>query len=609
MKAPFVQATLRLTAALVWLLAYPLYQTGLHLVKQIGPVRTLGVALAGVALAVAGAAVVAALWGAVGPGLRSRVGRLLDHAFFAVICASVALLGIAVTYTTPGASPGWAKALAAGFAAALYLIYLSKPAEGRSQSVGALAALALGVAALPVLALPLVVWSAATDDPRLPAAVAPPASPVRPDAPRRIVLLTFDGLSGAAVRLDGKPGLTPHLAGLAREADRYERALAGGDQTKVCVPVILTGLRPPQIFPHLPSAYGVFRPGSVTGLAGHLKAAGYRTTFSTVVVSPRSFGMGHEYVAGRDSAGGLHVASPDGPQPFLPLGEAARWMRWRFAKGPAPSPDALSFQRNAITYNERVFQDGLAYLRTDTPVFLWLHSFVPHSPFLEVPADRLAGPHDVKSYRRVTAREMADAMHDPAKLADIKRVHDTFVRYGDDTYGRFERALRAEGLWDDTLLIVTADHGESFIPGQLYHASGHLAEETVTVPFLLKPPGRRPGQGRLLPGLVGQEDVVPTVLGAVFGTVPSGLPGRDLGQGPPPADRTLLAWAPPDDQVGRRYRQAAAYRGRYKLLRTADGHTALYDLAADPQATRDVSATQPAVAAELDAWLRAQAPQ
>lgn len=609
-RARWLRATGTAAALLAWLLAYPLYHAMLALVKQAGPIRTLGVAAVGTLLLLAAAAGPAAL--AVLAGLDRRVAsaRLAGDVLFAAASVAVAVLGLTVTYTTVGASPGWAKAAAAGLAALLLVLYRRNPPEVRAVSAGAMRALALAALAVPLAATPLVAWAAWTDAPRLPTAVDPPTGPARPDAPRRIVLLTFDGLRGRSVRLDGDRGSTPHLAALAREADRYDRAIAAGDQTRVSVPAFLTGLRPPQLFPHLANAYGVFRHGGVTGIAGHLAPAGYRRVFSTAVLSPGSFGMRHEYDGGGSSAS-IFEGRPLNTKAFLPLAATAGWLDRRFLRrgGGEPPLDDAGLGRTAIAINERVLREAVDLLASGDRVFLWVHSFVPHSPYVDVPPEDLGKPLDGRKYRRVLQADMARAATDEATRVANERVYERFVRYGDDAYGRFEGALRARGLWDDTLLIVTADHGESFQPGQLAHASGHVAEQTVEVPFLVKPPGRKPGQGRHLPGIVGHEDVLPTILGAVYGAVPAGLPGRDLGQGPPPPDRTLLAWAPPDDQVGRRYKQAAAFRGRFKLVRTDAGAVTLHDLAADPEAVRDVRAAHPALAAELEAWLRAQAPQ
>ena len=233
--------------------------------------------------------------------------------------------------------------------------------------------------------------------------------------------------------------------------------------------------------------------------------------------------------------------------------------------------------------------------------FTWVHSLAPHLPYWDVPQDRLGGPHDLQAYRHVGEAAMQAA--DAAKMREYRQIYQAYVRYADHVYGRFEADLRAKGLWDESLVIVLGDHGEAFTPGRTAHAEGHLEEAVVNVPLFIKPPRREPGDGRLIREAAATEDVLPTILAAVYGQAPAGLAGVDLLRGAPPADRILVAWAPPRDKISDAFSEIAAYQGDVRLLRTAAGREVLHDAARDPAGVQDLSAARPALAARLRARL------
>ena len=178
------------------------------------------------------------------------------------------------------------------------------------------------------------------------------------------------------------------------------------------------------------------------------------------------------------------------------------------------------------------------------------------------------------------------------------------LAYADSQIARLIGHLKASGSWEETILVVSADHGEAFFEhGLAAHANG-VFEEVVKVPLFIRAPG-------LVPGLESRPaellDVAPTLLGLL------GLPphpshqGRDLlGRDPvsEPRSRHLISDTPWKTQLG-------ILRGRHKLIFDGDaGRFALYDLGEDPGESRDVSGAQPEVARELRsrlaAWRRSQ---
>jgi len=92
-------------------------------------------------------------------------------------------------------------------------------------------------------------------------------------------------------------------------------------------------------------------------------------------------------------------------------------------------------------------------------------------------------------------------------------LYDGEIAYVDRELGRFLDHVKAEGLYDSALIILTADHGEAFYEHGYWKHTQTLYEEMVRVPLIVKWPAESP-TGRV-PNLVSQVDVFPTVLGAV----------------------------------------------------------------------------------------------
>ncbi len=249
------------------------------------------------------------------------------------------------------------------------------------------------------------------------------------------------------------------------------------------------------------------------------------------------------------------------------------------------------------------------------PFFLFLHLYDVHSDYRALPryVRQFARPYDgvvdgsthqLRLFRRgKLALDRADA----TRLVDL---YVAGIRQLDDGIGRLLARLEEAGHADDTLLVVTSDHGEEFLEhGGVLHGRTHF-EEVLRVPLLLRGPGLPAGTRVSEP--VSLLDVVPTTLGQLGLAVPEGLDGVDLaplwaGEAPPALrERTLFSEA--DRENREPDSQRSVRRGRFKLLfdrATREG--ALYDLARDPGETRDVAREHPDEArrlrAELDAFL------
>jgi len=146
--------------------------------------------------------------------------------------------------------------------------------------------------------------------------------------------------------------------------------------------------------------------------------------------------------------------------------------------------------------------------------FLFLHYWDVHYDFVPPePYDRLFDPDYEGSVDGVDF-VTNDAIHprmDPRDLEHVLALYDGEIRYTDHHIGRVLDHLESLGLLDDTVVIVTSDHGEEFFE---HGDKGHnktLHEEVIRVPLLLAWPRRVPG-GRVVGVHARLVDLVPTVL-------------------------------------------------------------------------------------------------
>ena len=199
---------------------------------------------------------------------------------------------------------------------------------------------------------------------------------------------------------------------------------------------------------------------------------------------------------------------------------------------------------------------GLEFLETtESPFFLFLNYFDPHGPY-EAPAP----------FGGSFGQEPSDR-------------YDEEILYMDHHIGRLLGEMK-KGLFEDSLILVTADHGELLGEhGEMGHGAS-LFEEEIRVPFLVKYPGDEVSPGRSGEP-VHHVDVLPLVLERL------GLSPSRRSRHPLLAEVNPLEFMSPDGSW------RALYLGRHKLLWNSLGNHALYDLEEDPGERNDLSREDP----------------
>jgi len=291
--------------------------------------------------------------------------------------------------------------------------------------------------------------------------------------PPHIVVITVDTLRADRLGCYGYDrAQTPHIDKLADEGVLVERAIAAAPLTLPTHASIFTGLRPPS---HGVRDNGLFHVSDeAMTLAERLAAEGYRThAFVSAMVLHRRYNLDQGFDGYDDQLWAEHE-----PVAFQFRERSAPHTMNRVLKWLGPTLDDSS--------------------RDAAPLFLWVHFFDPHAPHAP-PAETLA-----------TAAPPYDG-----EITEVDRQ-----------VGRLVDMLDDEGVLDDTLIVLTSDHGESLGEhGESTH-SVFIYESTVHVPLIFRYPRVLPS-GKTVEGPMGSIDVMPTILGLV-GESPGATQGLDM---------------------------------------------------------------------------------
>jgi len=394
-----------------------------------------------------------------------------------------------------------------------------------------------------------------------------------------ILLVTVDTLRDDHCSVSGyMRQTTPTLEGLAREGTRMELAYA---------PTATTGPTHASLFTSLyPIAHGVVKNGlplveEHDTLAEILSASGYRTAavVSSFVLDARfGYGQGFE----------------DYADDFDPASATMRRSHFQgFTVDGAFDQPANRTTETATRLLKRLGQGG-------RPFLLFVHYFDPHAPY--VPPEPFAS--------RYAAESSPDA-----RLAAMVSAYDGEIAFTDREVGKLLEFLKTSELDRDTLVVVTADHGEGLMQhGHMYHGV-QIYEEAVRVPLLFRLPGRIEA-GRSLAGPVELVDVMPTVLELVGVEPPKGQQGRSLaaaleaGASLDPERAVFLHrrhYAP--EQIGNipvAGEKFAIRAGPWKYIEgEAEGTRELFNLQDDPGELVNLYETSRAVADELQTRIAA----
>lgn len=231
------------------------------------------------------------------------------------------------------------------------------------------------------------------------------------------------------------------------------------------------------------------------------------------------------------------------------------------------------------------------------PFFAYLHFLAPHSPYPEKYAESgfLPDAEIAAAVRRkmkdLLGRGSAEGWTEE-ELGVLRGLYDSNLRYADKLVGQIHGGLDKLGVMEDTVFIITADHGENLGDhGSIGHEG--LPWDSVThVPLIIAYPRKIPA-GKIVSGLTESVDIVPTIVDMAGLQVPEGksLDGQSLMKSMNP------------DSGGREavFTNYSLRTAGYKWLVKG----ALFDLYKDPGETTDIAEQQSAIAEDLSQRFRA----
>jgi len=380
---------------------------------------------------------------------------------------------------------------------------------------------------------------------------------------RNVVLISLDTLRADHLGLYGyERDTSPEIDAFAEQGFVFERMLAPAPNTPPSQMAMMTSLYPGRHgFTGNDDALGE----GIETLALRLQSAGLQTAgFADGGYLQAFFGFDRGFDVYDDEGGGFAGILP----------KARRWLEQH----------------------------------DDEPFFLFLHTYDIHAPYVSPP------PYDGMFHEQpytgdlVPTVERIDTLwreKTPISAEDMQHLVDSYdegIRYTDDQLGGLLRTLEERGRLDDTVVILTSDHGEEFGEhGSLHHWQLYF-QPNLRVPLIVRLPGGRGGPQRVaepaelidvLPTLVELVGAEPLASAQGRSLVPAMEAARDGSRLPPRDDlsRSAFAWWPDPKQLPLR----SVVLDDHQLLFNDQvaGWDQLYDLAADPMAQRDVAAEQP----------------
>ncbi len=386
--------------------------------------------------------------------------------------------------------------------------------------------------------------------------------------PRNIVLIVLDAVGAQHLHLPEAPRpYLPTIARLSNQGTVFERAYTVAPWTMPAVSSILTGLMP---YKHEVTTTRSKLQDSSRTLAEVLRERNFSTmavTSHTFLDVRHGFSQGFEQFKQVNDTGKTHSAITS----QLVSWEASNWLK-----------DQVKDQVSKGTPKN---------------LFMFLHFFDAHFNFRHHPdfdlTQQFAGKTRIKPGMSLAALEKNKKSFSAADLSHLKLLLAEELAYIDHHIGLIVKTLEQLGLMKDTLIIITADHGEGFMEhGSLGHTV-NLFDELLHVPLIVS--GAGVPKGLVVTDPVSILDIFPTIIQAL--NLPEetkyldgvSLLPKNIKRTP---ERILLA------EVGYRGHdnkvvvdKASARVGRYKLIvNRSTRRKVLFDTTLDPAEKRDIFA-------------------
>ncbi|RJR17858.1 MAG: DUF229 domain-containing protein [Nitrospiraceae bacterium] len=439
-----------------------------------------------------------------------------------------------------------------------------------------------------------------------------------------IIFVTFDALSAKDMSTYGYSRLTtPFITEWANEAVIFTNLKASSNWTVPTVASLMTGKRPwthrvaqfqgatpekssIESLPLLLKEHGYFNMAFIANTLASVKSMGIENSFD-ISPLPMEFSIPHSLVGD-----GLNVLGTVDKFLYKQFANHFTLHDWLLKEDFIFGKFLNIVSRNisdTTTPPIEVFNRFFDIMNANPPepYFAWIHIFPPHDPYL--PPQPFKGMYNnsdqFRTYKSQDAIRLASHKYlfryqpyppEFQPSMDLLRSnYDEFIRYCDHAFENFIKKLKDMNKLGNTVIILSADHGESFENGYHTHGGPFLNEAVSHIPLIIKVSNRNEGQS--ISELIEQVDIPATILDFAGISIPDWMEGRSLLPLMTGADfntkQVFSMNIRMSSQKNRKIESGsfAVWEGDFKLVYFLDSKwekTFLYNLREDPDETRNI---------------------
>jgi len=239
----------------------------------------------------------------------------------------------------------------------------------------------------------------------------------------------------------------------------------------------------------------------------------------------------------------------------------------------------------------------------EDPFFMWLHYMDVHYPF--TPPERFLKELEIDPLSKRRVAELNGKMQEePEKLTeddvdDLLKLYNGEIRFTDHYIGKVLDELEDRGILDETIVVITADHGEAFGEHDRFGHHPYLYDELLRVPLIIHAPGI---ESRTIDQQVSLLDLGPTLYDLLDIETSDAVQGTSF--------EPLLRGEEMEEEVaiatGKGGETLACRTSEWKCFwLVEEGRVELYDLQSDPDELHDVSGDHPEIVAEFKERMQA----
>jgi arylsulfatase A-like enzyme len=393
---------------------------------------------------------------------------------------------------------------------------------------------------------------------------APAARPAGATAPKNVLIWLVDSLRADRLKLYNPRSRveTPNLDKLAARGVVFQQHYVQGIESRSSHASLWSGLYPIQ--------HRVIT-----------ESAKLNTLLPTLAKNVRPSGR---YCALRSANGFVNKGGG--------FGEGWHFMRNHIRDAEGGGVKAADFARHAVTFLEKTAKPFFLYLGTVDCHVSW-RSHEPWISKYDAENDKNGPAYKGTLKHGFSGQQLEDFLAHKLALNDrdrlrAKALYDSDVSYNDQNFGIVLSKLEEAGRLDDTMIIITGDHGDEFWEHGTIGHGGSLKEAVVGVPLIISYPPLFP-KGKVVKEGAEVIDVFPTILDAIDQPVPETIQGSSL---VPLAQGVGEGY--PRPSIGSQYEFAHAMRlGKWKMWVGGGPTPRLFDITSEEKEHKDLAGEKP----------------